>query len=64
MQYCHWSRKSKSKVDVVPDYGLPPAAVFIDVAERLLATEILCQVQKFSELLGLPSRVPGWSVAG
>lgn len=51
----------------VPDYGLSPATVFIDVAERLSATvgtEILCQVQNFSELPGLPSRVPDWSVAG
>ena len=45
MQCCHWSHKSNRKVDVVPDYGLSPAIVFIDVAEKLLATvgtEILC----------------------
>jgi hypothetical protein len=45
MQCCHWSHESNRKVDVVPDYGLSPAIVFIDVAEKLLATvgtEILC----------------------
>ena len=50
---------------MVPDYGLSPATVFIDVAEKLLATvgtEILCQIQNSSELPGLPSRVPDWSV--
>jgi len=35
MQYFHWFHKSKRKVDVVPDYGLSPATVFIDVAEKL-----------------------------
>jgi hypothetical protein len=45
MQYCRWSCKSKSKVDVVPDYGLSPATVFIDVAKKspaTVGTEILC----------------------
>ena len=67
MQYCHWSRKSKSKVDVVPDYRLSPVTAFIGVAEKLLATvgtEILCQVQNSLELPVLPSRVPDWSAAG
>ncbi|XTI92592.1 hypothetical protein V2W45_1334314 [Cenococcum geophilum] len=57
MQYCHWSHKLERKAGVVPDYGPSPAIVFIDVAEKLLATvgtEILCRVQNSSELPGLP----------
>ncbi|OCL04967.1 HET-domain-containing protein [Glonium stellatum] len=56
--------QSESRVEVVPDYGLSPAAVFTDVAEKLLTivgVEILCQVQEHSELPGLPSWVPDWS---
>lgn len=57
--------RSSSVSGIRPDYGLPTAVVFTDLAVRLLEVhglELLRWVVSPARVVGLPSWVPDWSV--